>query len=174
MIAIACVDENWGIGKCGELLFHIKKDMESFKRLTENGIVIMGRRTWESLPKKPLPNRINVIVTSDDSCISTENTYFTRIEDVMNLVGRLQKETGIGEFKTFLIGGEKLYNTLLNKCSVALITKVHSVDINADTFFPNLDKSSYWVTRLHSDDSMVDEDTGLEFDFLRYYNTYCE
>ena len=174
MIAIACVDENWGIGKSGELLFHIKKDMESFKRLTENGIVIMGRRTWESLPKKPLPNRINVIVTSDDRCISTENTYFTRIEDVMNLVGRLQKETGIGEFKTFLIGGEKLYNTLLNKCSVALITKVHSVDINADTFFPNLDKSSYWVTRLHSDDSMVDEDTGLEFDFLRYYNTYCE
>ena len=174
MIAIACVDENWGIGKSGELLFHIKKDMESFKRLTENGIVIMGKLTWESLPKKPLPNRINVIVTSDDSCISAENTYFTRIEDVMNLVGRLQKETGIGEFKTFLIGGEKLYNTLLNKCSVALITKVHSVDINADTFFPNLDKSSYWVTRLHSDDSMVDEDTGLKFDFLRYYNTYCE
>ena len=95
MIAIACVDENWGIGKSGDLLFHIKKDMESFKRLTENGIVIMGRRTWESLPKKPLPNRINIVVTSDDTFNNTENTYFVRIEDVMNLIGRLQKEKGL-------------------------------------------------------------------------------
>ena len=61
--AIVAVDNNWGIGYNGELLERIPEDMKYFKELTQNKPIIMGRKTWDSLPKKPLPNRINIIIT---------------------------------------------------------------------------------------------------------------
>ena len=62
--AIVAVDNNWGIGYNGNLLEHIPEDLKHFKTITEGHIIIMGRKTWDSLPKKPLPNRVNVIVSS--------------------------------------------------------------------------------------------------------------
>ena len=62
--AIVAVNNDWGIGYNGDLLEHIPEDLKYFKKLTENNVVIMGRKTWDSLPKKPLPNRLNMIVTS--------------------------------------------------------------------------------------------------------------
>ena len=62
--AIVAVDNNWGIGYNGELLEHIPEDMKHFRELTEDNIVIMGRKTWDSLPTKPLPNRDNLIISS--------------------------------------------------------------------------------------------------------------
>ena len=65
MIAcIVAVDENFGIGSNNELLAHIPEDLKMFKSITENSTVIMGRKTYDSLPKKPLPNRINIIITT--------------------------------------------------------------------------------------------------------------
>ena len=60
---IAAIDSNNGIGKDNKLLVHIKEDLQRFKQLTENNIIIMGYNTWESLPNKPLPNRINYVLT---------------------------------------------------------------------------------------------------------------
>ena len=62
--AIVAVDENWGIGFNGQLLEHIPEDMKFFKKITTGNVVIMGRKTWESLPIKPLPDRLNLVVTS--------------------------------------------------------------------------------------------------------------
>ena len=62
--AIVAVDNNWGIGYNGNLLEHIPADLKDFKQLTTGQVVIMGRKTWDSLPKKPLPNRLNIIITS--------------------------------------------------------------------------------------------------------------
>ena len=61
--AIAAVDKNWGIGFNGELLEHIPEDMKYFKELTTGNTVVMGRKTWDSLPKKPLPDRCNIIIS---------------------------------------------------------------------------------------------------------------
>ena len=61
--AIVAVDENWGIGFNGELLEKIPEDMKHFKELTTNSIVVMGRKTWDSLPIKPLPNRLNMVIS---------------------------------------------------------------------------------------------------------------
>ena len=61
--AIVAVDSNWGIGYNGDLLEHIPEDLKYFKQLTSGNVVVMGRKTWDSLPRKPLPNRLNIIVT---------------------------------------------------------------------------------------------------------------
>lgn len=64
--AVVAVNSNWGIGNNNQLLYHIKEDMRRFKTLTENNVVIMGRKTFDSLPNRtPLSNRINVVITTD-------------------------------------------------------------------------------------------------------------
>ena len=62
--AIVAVDANWGIGYNGDLLEYIPEDLKYFKTLTTGNIVIMGRKTWDSLPRKPLPNRLNMVITN--------------------------------------------------------------------------------------------------------------
>ena len=71
--AIAAVDENLGIGYKNELLCNIKEDLKRFKELTTDNIVIMGSKTWESLPTKPLPNRVNIVVTNKVDSFSVSN-----------------------------------------------------------------------------------------------------
>ena len=85
--AIVAVDANWGIGYNGQLLEHISDDLKRFKELTSNNTVVMGRKTWESLPNKPLPNRFNVVLTSTPSQMEqTVNTKFLTMDDfLMNL-----------------------------------------------------------------------------------------
>ena len=63
--AIVAVDYNWGIGFNGDLLEHIPEDLKYFKQLTTGNTVIMGRKTWDSLPNKPLPNRTNIVITNN-------------------------------------------------------------------------------------------------------------
>src|SRR5690554_8215282 len=64
---IVIVDENYGIGKDGDLLCHLPNDLKHFKKLTTGHIIIMGRKTYESLPNGALPNRINIVITSDNA-----------------------------------------------------------------------------------------------------------
>ena len=77
--AIVAVDNNWGIGFNGDLLEHIPEDLEYFKQLTTGNIIIMGRKTWESLPKKPLPKRRNLVLTSNPDNYNNTNevNFFT-------------------------------------------------------------------------------------------------
>ena len=74
--AIVAVDNNWGIGFNGDLLEHIPEDLKYFKEITDNHWVIMGRKTWDSLPKKPLPNRTNVVITKNPQ-YSKEANFWT-------------------------------------------------------------------------------------------------
>ena len=62
---IVAVSEDWGIGKDNELLWHISEDLKRFKRLTSGNTVIMGKKTWESLPRRPLPGRKNIVLTDN-------------------------------------------------------------------------------------------------------------
>ena len=71
--AIVAVDYNWGIGFNGDLLEHIPEDLKYFKQLTTGNTVVMGRKTWDSLPKKPLPNRHNLVITKDPSIYELTN-----------------------------------------------------------------------------------------------------
>jgi dihydrofolate reductase len=77
--AIVAVDKNWGIGFNNDLLEHIPEDLKRFKELTTGNTVIMGRKTWDSLPKKPLPDRLNIIITSNPK-ENEENIKYMTLE----------------------------------------------------------------------------------------------
>lgn len=138
MKAIACVDMNWAIGKDNKLLFRIPKDMEFFKKMTTNNVVIMGNNTFKSMGEKPLPNRINVVLTSSINGMMFINpelilTDVVSIEDYINsIIENTDKDI-------YIIGGESIYKRYLNRCSELYLTEVFAKVENADAHFPFMD-----------------------------------
>src|SRR5664279_3018658 len=102
---IVAVSEDWGIGQDNELLWHISEDLKRFKRLTSGNTVIMGKRTWESLPRRPLPGRKNIVLTDDKTEIIENAVTAYSIEDSLS-----KCETN-GEI--FVIGGGSIYRQFL-------------------------------------------------------------
>ena len=126
--AIVAVDENWGIGYQGQLLEHIPADLKHFKELTQYNVVVMGRNTWESLPKKDalprLPDRINIIVSN--SMVS--NGVISILGDLtvaMPLQGTLDYIKAC-DMDIFVIGGGQIYNALLPYCDRVYVTKIYA------------------------------------------------
>lgn len=133
---IVAVSEDWGIGKDNDLLWHISDDLKRFKRLTIGNAVIMGKRTWESLPRKPLTGRKNIVLTDlPGECIEGALTAYS-VEDA------LSKCTS-GE-EVFIIGGGSVYRQFLPLADRLYITHVHR-NANADVFFPKIDMRSWKV-----------------------------
>jgi len=132
MKAIVCVDKNWCIGKDDNLLFHLKDDMKFFKETTWGYGIIMGRKTFESLPKGALPFRLNFVLTKSDktyqNAISIQN-----IEQVLSI---------IPSNNIFLIGGESIYKQFYKCCDEIYVTKVDAIK-DGNKFFPNLDELNY-------------------------------
>ena len=132
MKAIVAVDFNWSIAKNGKLLFKIKEDMRRFQCITMNRVVVMGRKTFESLPnQRPLPNRTNIVLSRDKD-------YTIRGAKVVHSLDELREE--LKQYDTenvYIIGGEDLYAQLLDECTDVLVTFVHK-EFDGDQFFPNL------------------------------------
>lgn len=157
LTAIAAVDINFGIGKNGDLLFHIPDDMKFFRRTTLGHTVIMGRKTLESLPNsKPFKDRKNIILTRDTK-FKVENAITT------NNISEIAKLSENSE-EIFVVGGGEIYKQLLPYCQKALITKISS-NADAEIFFPNLDKSEDWKLTQASDEY---EYEGLKYRFCTY------
>lgn len=112
--AIVAVDANWGIGYNGQLLEYISDDLKRFKELTSNNTVVMGRKTWESLPNKPLPNRFNIVLTSTPSQMKqTVNTKFLTMNDFLMNLDSLEEFMNEYGKEIFIIGGGQIYHSLL-------------------------------------------------------------
>lgn len=127
---IVAVSDNLGIGKDNELLWHMPEDLKRFKKLTLGNAVIMGKKTWESLPKKPLPGRKNIVLTDKSGeCIDCAITAYS-IEDALS---KCEKEEEI-----FIIGGGSVYRQFLPIADTLYITHVHK-KAQADIFFPPID-----------------------------------
>ena len=140
MNLIVTVDSNWGIGKDNKLLYRIKEDMQRFKQLTVGKIVVMGKNTYLSLPDKnrPLPDRINIVLTHD---LEWSSPGVIVVHDIDSLMIELsQYETD----DVFVIGGESIYKQLLPYCDTSYVTKVEN-QFDADRFMVNLDKSKDWI-----------------------------
>ncbi len=141
---IAAVDENWGIGYENALLFHLKTDMKFFREKTKGNIVIMGRKTMESLPGgKPLADRINIVLTHEEreSFLNGHPAgdswiVFHTVAEVMDHIENTSREI-------YVIGGEMVYREFEPYASRAFITKIEK-EKRADAFFPNLDAMSGW------------------------------
>lgn len=132
---IACIGKNREIGKNGKLVFHIKEDMQFFRETTTNHAIIMGRKTWESLPGK-LKNRKNIVVSSRD--IAGPDLI---IHDMDSFV----KDNQNTPEEIFVIGGGALYAAFLPYAKNLYLTEV-SQSADADTFFPDFDKTKYTET----------------------------
>lgn len=144
MNIIVCVSKSWGIGLNGDLLFHIKEDMKFFKEKTINNVVIMGRKTLESLPGgKPLKDRVNIVMTRNKS-FSCDGAI------VVNSIDELLEELKKYTCEIFVMGGGEIYDILLPYCNKAYVTRVDE-DKPADTYFLNLDDISEWKQEADSE-----------------------
>ena len=141
--AIVAVDNNWGIGFNGDLLEHIPEDLKYFKQLTTGHNVLMGRKTWNSLPVKPLPNRGNYIISSAQPLIMDKNTIRFQMEDALNYLNYTLDDV-------FIIGGGTIYKELLPYCDRVYVTKIFKDHDQIDTYFPNLDESDEWAPAMQS------------------------
>ena len=134
---IVAVSEDWGIGKDNELLWHISEDLKRFKSLTFGNTIIMGKRTWESLPRRPLPGRKNIVLTDkEDELIENSVTAYS-IEDAL---GKCEKNEEI-----FIIGGGSIYRQFMPVADRLYITHVHK-KAPADIYFPEIDLKIWEIT----------------------------
>ncbi|MBU5438843.1 dihydrofolate reductase [Tissierella sp. MSJ-40] len=142
MILIFAVDNNWNIGYDGDMLFKISEDLKRFRRLTEGNIIIMGRKTFESLPdKRALPNRINIVITRDKEYSASDVIVINSLEELFPLLEKLNHDN---EMNNFVIGGGNIAQQLISYCHKAYITKVFKTFEVADTLIPNLDLDDDW------------------------------
>lgn len=125
---IAAIGRNNELGKSGNLLWDIPEDLQNFKDLTFGGTIVMGRKTWESLPTHPLPGRRNIVLSRDPEYTDE------RCETLQNL-GKIEEE------ELFVIGGGEIYHQFLDKADIIHLTRVYQSYPEADTFFPNIDLS---------------------------------
>ena len=139
MKMIAAVDKNWGIGKDNDLLDSSPEDMKFFRETTRQKAVIMGKNTFLSFPnQKPLPNRLNVVMTSDKSFSPDGVTVVDSIEKAIEAAKKEYSDEDI-----FVIGGAAVYKQMEPLCDCAYITKIDN-EYDADRFFPNLDEMPGW------------------------------
>ncbi len=148
-VAIA---ENYAIGKDNDLLWHISEDLKRFKRLTKGHFVVMGKRTYFSLPIRPLPHRTNMLITDVvgeqiDNCLMAYS-----IEDAIEKMDT--------EKENFIIGGGSIYRQFMPYAQKLYITRVHK-DFEADTFFPEISPDEWKLT----ESQLVDNDPQNDFSY---------
>lgn len=138
-IIIVAVSENDAIGKDNKLLFHLKEDMQNFKRLTTSNVVIMGRKTYESIGK-PLKDRINIVISRSDNKDEENLIWVHSLEEAMKKAKEYEKDI-------YIIGGGSIYKEALEKDIVDKIylTRINKRINDADTFFPRLDYYDKWI-----------------------------
>ena len=159
MNLIAAVDKNWAIGRNNKLLVSIPDDMKFFRETTTGKVVVMGRKTLESFPgKKPLKNRVNIVLTGDRSYQADGAVIVHDMEELHEELKKYPSED------IYVIGGESIYKQLLDECDVAHITKIDFA-YEADACFPNLDEKEAWVVTADSEEQTYFD---LEYHFYKY------
>jgi dihydrofolate reductase len=154
---IVAVSEDCGIGKDNELLWHISDDLKRFKRLTTGNTVIMGKKTWESLPRRPLPGRKNIVLTDDpQECIDCSITAYS-IEDALS---KCEKDQEI-----FVIGGGSIYRQFMPISDRLYITHVHK-KAPADVYFPDIDLSIWKIAE--KEEFKTSENNGISYTYIIY------
>jgi dihydrofolate reductase len=128
---IVAKSKNNIIGNKGKIPWHIPNDLKRFKNLTTDNVVIMGRKTYESLPEeyKPLPNRMNIIISRDKSYSVNNCLVFNKIEKALRKAGT--------DKEIFIIGGGEIYKEGIKYADKIYVTEVDG-DFTGDTYFPEL------------------------------------
>lgn len=156
-IIVAIADNN-AIGRNNELLWHISEDLRFFKRTTLGSPVIMGRKTFESIGRA-LPGRVNIVVSRGFST-GEEVEVVNSLEDAFAVAEDTNLE------KCFVIGGGQIYAQALDFADRLVVTHVHILIEDADTFFPAINPEIWNVVQ--RSEMFTDEETGYQFEFVEY------
>ncbi len=166
---IACISkDNRAIGYQNRLLYHLPSDMVRFRELTTGHTIIMGRKTFDSLPNGALPHRRNIVVSKSLKEIDGGEVYPTLEEALRAAQGDSlsapKEDEGIASpEEIFIIGGESIYRQALPAARKLYLTIVDKEPEQADTFFPVIDSSAWEVT-----EKEMRNENGLSFSFLTY------
>jgi len=154
---IVAIAENYAIGKNNDLLWHIPEDLKMFKRMTTGHKVIMGKRTYLSLPFRPLKNRENIVITDN------KTDFFEGCTIVFSVEQALAKCDGPEE--VFIIGGASIYQQFLPHADRLYLTLVHK-EFEGDVFFPILDFNEWKI--ISSEDISLDTQLGFAYSYVIY------
>ena len=154
---IAAVAENNAIGLKGKLLYWLPADLKRFKALTTGHTIIMGRKTFDSLPKGALPNRRNVVLTRSKKDFPGAES-FSSLQEALASCG--------AEEEVFIIGGASVYAEALPLANRLCLTEVHDTPQEADAFFPAFNRDEWEVAFLEKHEK--DEKHTQDFDFIDY------
>lgn len=152
---IVAVDENNAIGVKGNLLTCLPNDLKYFKSVTQGHPVIMGRKTFESLPKGALPNRRNIVITRNKDLHFDRCEMVSSIEEAIDLCRE--------EPEIFIIGGGTIYKEAIDFADKLYMTRIHHKFEDADTFFPEIDRS-IWI-ETNKEDHTVDDKHKYAYSF---------
>jgi dihydrofolate reductase len=155
---IAALDRQHAIGRGGGLLWHESEDQKHFRRVTMGCPVIMGRKTWDSLPErfKPLPGRRNIVVTRQAPWQAAGAEPASSFDRALALAGRADK--------VFVIGGSELYALALPHADELVLTEIDTVFDDADAFFPAFDRNAFAETTREPQRTA----SGTRYDFVTY------
>lgn len=159
MNLIVAVDRNWGIGRDGGLLASVPGDMKYFKEKTTGKVVVMGRKTLESMPgQKGLPNRVNYVLTSNEKFEAPRCITVNSEEELMDELGKYAPDD------VFIIGGASIYDRFYKRCDKCYVTKMDA-DLDADRTIADLDADPdfevTWKSEPHNDN-------GIDYIFYLY------
>ena len=155
---IVAIADNNAIGRDNALLWHISEDLKFFRRTTIGCPVIMGRKTYESIGR-PLPHRINIVISR-----GTEAPVGTALVHYLEEAFEIAEATNLE--RCFVMGGGQIYAQALDHVDRLVVTHVHTVIEDADTFFPPIDPSVWQVEE--RSEMLHDEETGFNFEFVQY------
>lgn len=130
---IAAVGRNLELGKNNDLIWHFKEDMKFFKDTTMGHTVVMGRKTFESLPKA-LPGRKNIVISSNSEYQAQGATVVTSVDEALRIADNEE---------IFVIGGGKIYSEFLPYADNLYLTEIDAECPDADTYFPQFNKADY-------------------------------
>ncbi len=157
---IVAVSKDYAIGKDNNLLFNLPSDLKYFKQMTTGKVVVMGQNTYLSLPKRPLPNRINIVLSNDYNFNDNSIIIVRSVEELFRELEKYNTDD------VMICGGASVYNLMMDYCKTAYITMIDA-SVPADTFIHNLDKKNNW-TLIKESETM--HENGLNFTFREYHN----
>ena len=151
---IAAIGKNRELGKNNNLIWHLPNDLKFFKEVTSNHTIIMGRKTFDSLPRM-LPNRKHIVLTSSENLPSEVEVY----KELKQLLEQYKDSTE----EIFIIGGASIYSQFLEHSDKLYLTEIDEEEKTADVFFPEFNKSNYTSELIREN-----EDNGIKYKHMVY------
>lgn len=152
---IVAVAPDLAIGRAGDLLFHVSADLKRFKELTMGHPIIMGRKTFESLPKGALPGRRNIVISRNPGFSAPGAEVFPSLEAAIEACSKADR--------IFILGGSQIYNQAITLADRLQLTRFDRSADDADCFFPEISPDTW--TSVACSDWMTDEKSGVRFCF---------